>query len=418
MPTPTIDIEDLIHPALTPLQKEALAAAEANPVVLEEAVVLEAARKVTGLLDFGDEDFRPRLRLWLSEANAYEDITPYGRSVIFNMALTFASNRLRIEDMVRSHPEILEIKIDRPIIVAGLPRSGTTHLQNFISADPRLRTLRIWEATQPVPGPNDVPTAGDPNPRRTRAIAAWEKFDALLPYMKNIHEMSPDYVSEDVELQSIAFGSYYIEWLLQAPRWRDYYFANDQTPVYRYMKRVLQVLTFLKGPNRWVLKCPQHMEQLPSLFTVFPDAIVAVTHRDPVASLLSAVVGMCYRGRLSRKRIDADAIARYWVERYQRLLRTFVRDRDQVPSAQVIDVYFDQLMAAPLEVLAEVYAKAELPFTQDARAVMQRFLADNPRGKHGQLVYDLKRDFGLTGADVRKEFGFYYERFPVKTEIE
>jgi hypothetical protein len=413
-----IDIADLTHPVLTQLQKEALAAAEANPVVLDESAVLEAARKATGLADFGDPDFRPRLRLWLSEARADEQMTPYGRSIIYNMALTYACNRLRIEDMVRSHPEILDIKIDRPIIVAGLPRSGTTHLQNFVSADPRLRTLRMWEATQPVPAANDIPTATDPNPRRTRAIAAWEQFDALLPYLKSIHEMSPDYVSEDVELQAIAFGSYYIEWLLLAPRWRDYYFANDQTPVYRYLKRVLQVLTYLRGPNRWVLKCPQHMEQLPSVFTAFPDAIIAVTHRDPVASFISGLVAICYRARLSRKRIDADAVARYWLDRYQRLLRALVRDRDRVPGAQVIDVYFDRLTAAPMEVLAELYAKAELPITEDIKAVMREFLSDNPRGKHGQLIYNLKRDFGLTKAQVRKEFEFYYDRFPVRIETD
>jgi hypothetical protein len=413
-----IDIDDLRKPILTPVQKAAMEAAEANPVILGEEAVLEAARTATGLSDFGADDFRPRLRLWLSEGNADRDLSALGRSAIFGLALTYASNRLRIEDMVKRHPQILDLKIERPIVIAGLPRSGTTHLQNFASADPRLRKLPMWEAIAPVPGPQDAPTTEDPNPRRTRAFAAWAQLDALLPYMKNIHEMSPDYVSEDIELQCLDFGSYYIEWRALAPRWRDYYFATDYAPVYQYMKRALQVLTFLRGPDRWVLKCPQHMEQLIALFKVFPDATAAITHRDPVASILSAVTGICYGARLSRKRIDADQLMAYWIDRFERLLRAFVRDHDRVPANQVVDVHFDKLMGEPIQILEEIYAKAALPFTDEIRAVMQQFLADNPRGKHGQIIYNLKRDFGLRGADIKKRFQFYYDRFPVKLEVD
>lgn len=271
----------------------------------------------------------------------------------------------------------------------------------------------MWEATCPVPGPDDGPTAADPNPRRTRAIAAWNQFDAMLPYTKNIHEMSPDYVSEDIELQCLDFGSYYIEWRIHAPRWRDFYLAADQTPVYRYMKKALQVLTYLRGPNRWVLKCPQHMEQLVPLFEVFPDATVAINHRDPVASIQSALVGVCYISRITRKTIRAKEIAAYWIDRYQRLLRACVRDRDRVPDAQIVDVYFDRLMSAPMQIVEEIYAKAQLPLTGEIREVMTRFLRHNPRGKHGRIIYDMKRDFGLEPGDIRPKFDFYYDRFPV-----
>lgn len=411
-----IDIADLVRPVLTPEQQAAVAAAEACKVVLEEDAVLEAARRSTGLSDFGSEDFRHRLRLWLECTREDEDLTELGRGMIYGLAVNYAANRLRIEDIVKRHPQILNVTIDRPIIVAGLPRGGTTHLQNFLSADQRLRSLPMWEATCPVPGPEDAPTASDPNPRRTRAIAAWNQFDALLPYTKSIHEMSPDYVSEDIELQCLDFGSYYLEWRIHAPRWRDFYLATDHTPTYRYLKKALQVLTYLRGPNRWVLKCPQHMEQLLPLFEVFPDATVAIAHRDPVASIQSALVGVCYISRITRRTIRANEIAAYWIDRYRRLLQAFVSDRTRVPDGQIVDVYFDRLMAAPMEILEEIYAKAGLPLTEAVRELMIRFLDDNPRGKHGQIVYDLKRDFGLVGDDIRGQFQFYYDRFPVRIE--
>lgn len=411
-----IDIADLVHPTLTPAQKAAVEAAENHKVVLEEGTVREAARAATGLSDFGSEDYLPRLRLWLSCTREDQDLTELGRRIIYELAVTYAINRLRIEDMVKRHPEILRIEIDRPIIVAGLPRGGTTHLQNFLSADPRLRELPMWEATCPVPGPADEPTAKDPNPRRSRALAAWSQFDSLLPYTKNIHEMSPDYVSEDVELQCVDFGSYYLEWRIHAPRWRDYYLAMDHTSVYRYLKKALQVLTYLRGPNRWVLKCPQHMEQLLPLFKVFPDATVALMHRDPIASIRSALVGVCYISRITRNRIRPHQVADYWVDRYQRLLRACVRDRAKVPDSQVVDVYFDQLMARPMAVIEDIYRKAGLLLTEEIHATMERFLADNPRGKHGQLVYNLERDFGLTSEALRPDFQFYYDRFAVSLE--
>lgn len=412
-----IDIADLIHPVLTAQQMAAVEAAKAHPAPLDEAAVLQAARQATGLSDFGADDFRPRLRLWLECTRQDEDLTELGRGIIYGLAVNYASNRLRIEDMVKRHPEIMRIEIDRPIIVAGLPRGGTTHLQNFLSADPRLRELPMWEATCPVPGPEDMPSPADPNPRRSRALAVWAQFDSMLPYTKNIHEMSPDYVSEDIELQCLDFGSYYLEWRIHAPRWRDHYLSMDHTSVYRYTKKALQVLTFLRGPNRWVLKCPQHMEQLVSLFDVFPDATVALMHRDPVASIQSALVGVCYISRITRKRIQAKQIADYWIDRYQRLLRACVRDRDRVPDAQVLDVYFEQLMTDPMSVVEAIYRKAGLPQTHEVRRVMETFLTANPRGKHGQIVYQLERDFGVTAAMIRRKFRFYYDRFPVKVEV-
>ena len=412
-----IHITDLTQPVLTPLQEQAKAAAAAHPVVLEEKVVLEAASNATGLSDFGSEDFRPRLRLWLAETNADRTLSALGRATIYQLVVTYASNRLRIEDAVKRHPEILDITIERPIIVAGLPRSGTTYLQSFLSADPRLRSLPMWEAMCPVPGPEDTSRPGDDNPRRTRALAAWAQFDALVPYTKNIHEMSPDYVSEDVELQCLDFGSYYLEWRVHAPLWRDYYLAMDHTSIYRYMKKALQVMTWLRGPNRWILKCPQHMEQLMPLSSVFPDATVVILHRDPVASIQSALVGVCYVSRITRNSIPGDEFAAYWVDRYERLLRRCVRDRGKLSDARTVDVYFQELMANPMKIIEEIYSKAHLPLTEDVRALMSGFLKENPRGKHGQIVYNLRRDFGLTADEIRKTFQFYFERFPVDVEV-
>lgn len=412
-----IEIDDLLEPRLTPVQKQVLAMAEANPVTLTEQAILDAARAETGLTDFGADDFRERLAVWLQAIDEDTNASAVTWLNLFQMLVRYAATRLRLEDLIRRHPEILAIEIDRPIIVAGLPRSGTTHLLNLISADSRLRSLPWWEAIAPVPGPQDAAQPGEPDPRWTRAAQGWEQQDAVLPYMKAMHEFSPDHISEDIELQAIDFSSYLLEWLAMVPRWRDYYFAHDQSSTYAYLKRALQALTFLKGPNRWVLKCPQHMEQLQVLHKTFPDATIVITHRDPVGSIQSAITMGTYAARILRNRVDPAEQADYWIDRYERLLRRCVEQRDQLPGATVLDVYFQEITQDADAVLARIYEAADLPLTPAALQELHDFLDRHPRGRHGQVAYDLRRDFGLDPAAVRQRFQFYMDRFPVRVEV-
>jgi Sulfotransferase family len=417
MAQPLITLDDLHAPVLSAIQKGALAFAEANPVTLDALTVLGAAMAETGLSDFGADDFRPRLDMWLQAIDEDTNLTALGRGNLFQMTVRYAATRLRIEDIVKRHPEILDIVIDQPIIVAGLPRSGTTHLLGLLSADPRLRSLPWWEANAPVPTEADAPTADDPNPRWTRSQAGWEGYQGLLPHMKIMHEFSPDHVSEDIELQALDFSSYLIEWLAYVPRWRDHYLGEDQTGPYRYLKKAMQVLTFLKGPNRWVIKCPQHMEQLPVLRAVFPDATFVITHRDPVGSIRSAMTMALYAARVFRKRVLASEPRDYWIDRYERLLRRCVQDRDCLPDAQTIDIYFHEWIKDPDPILKAIYAKADLPLSDDMLGKLKAHHADHDPGHQGKIAYDLDGHFGVTASEIRHRFDFYFDRFPVQVEV-
>ena len=416
-PPEIIDIKDLHNPVLTPLQQQALAGASSYPVQFTSANILDAARAETGLSDFGAADFVERLDVWVQAVNDDVDASNITRINLQQMCVRYASTRLRVEDMVRRHPEILNIKIERPIIVAGLPRSGTTHLLGLISADSRLRSLPWWEATAPVPVPGEPAPRGSADPRWTRADQGWRGYDALLPYMKLMHEFSPDHISEDIELQALDFSSYLLEWLAHVPRWRDYYFAHDQSGTYAYLKRALQVLTHIHGPNRWVLKCPQHMEQLPVLKKTFPDATFVITHRDPVASIQSAITMSCYAARVFRRRVDTKGCLDYWVDRYRRLLERCVEDRDGMPEAQTLDVYFHEWTRDPDTVLRQIYRRAGLPLTDANLSELHAYLEAHEHGAGGKIVYNLQRDFGVSAADIRARFDFYFKRFAVAAEV-
>ena len=192
----------------------------------------------------------------------------------------------------------------------------------------------------------------------------------------------------------------------------------DQHAHYRFLRKELQVMSYLRGPNRWVLKCPQHLERLGPLLTAFPDATVAFTLRDPVAVLQSAITMLAHGDRNRRHEVDADGLAAYWVDRIERLLRAAVRDAHLIPHAQRIDVEFRSFMADDLTTGLGIIEQAGLDITDTTRAQLATYVASNPRGKDGRIAYDLPADFGLEPDDLYDRFSFYFDAFPhIRREV-
>lgn len=418
-----IRITDLAEPQLTAAQRGAIDYGEnLQPIELHSASILSEAQSLTGLHDFGPTDFLQRLDLLCDEWGSDPSLLNIGRLSLRNKLLQNAKGRLLIQDVLTRHPEIHDVEIRAPIIVAGLPRSGTTHLLNLMAADSRLRSLPLWESYEPVPLPGEALLTGGIDPRYQRCADQWQMMQALSPLLAAMHPMNPDHIHEELELMGPDFASYNYEWLGVSPRWRDHYYASDQTPHYEYMKTVLKILTWQDGDRtgertRWVLKCPQHLEQLAVLRKVFPDATVPITHRDPVSVIQSAITMLGYGQRVSRRNIDLDGLLQYWTDRILHLLRACVRDRELLSDTQSIDVLFHEFMADDLGMVEKIYERANLPMTAAARSQLQEFLRQHPRGKEGRIVYDLRGDFGVEPAAIREKFAFYFERFPVQVEV-
>ena len=411
----TIHLDDLAAPRFSDAVCEMLNGVASIPVELSETAVLETAKTQTGLEDFGAGDFHERLGVILQSMREDTGLSALGRLTNFSMLVRFAANRLRLEDLIRLHPEILEIEIRRPIIVAGLARSGTTHLLNLLSSDTRLRSLPYWEALEPMPVPGEAPGANGEDPRLLRCRQGVAMQDQVMPQFKLMFNLQAERTHEEIELLAIDFSTMFIENLGLLPRWRDYYLAHDQTPHYKYLKKVLQALQWLRGPERWLLKTPQHLEQFAPLMKVFPDATVVITHRDPVATVASMATLSSYASRMSREPVRPHEIARYWTDRIEQMLRACVRDRELLPAAQSIDVRFHEFNADDLGTVQRIYDLAGQPFTEVVRSGMQRFIRDNPRGKDGKIAYDLSA-LGLDEAELRQRLRFYSERFATLDE--
>ncbi len=410
-----IHLDDLAAPRFSDAVREMLRGVASMPVELSEAAVLEAARAQTGLEDFGAGDFHERLGVILQSMREDTGMSALGRLTNFSILVRFAANRLRLEDLIRRHPEILDIEIRRPIIVAGLARSGTTHLLNLLSSDTRLRSLPYWEALEPIPVAGEARDANGADARLLRCRQGIEMQDQVMPLFKLMFNLQAERTHEEIELLAIDFSTMFIENLGLLPRWRDYYLAHDQTPHYEYLKKVLQALQWLRGPERWLLKTPQHLEQFGPLMKVFPDATVVITHRDPVATVASMATLASYASRMSREPVRPHEIARYWADRIEQMLRACVRDRELLPTAQSIDVRFHEFNADDLGTVQRIYDLAGQPFTEDVRSGMQQFIRENPRGKDGKIAYDLSM-LGLDEAGLRQRLRFYSERFATLDE--
>lgn len=417
--TDEIRIDDLAAPVLNDIQRMGLDYGESVHTDLTVDAVCAAAVAATGLDDFGPGDFRDRLDVQLAEMDADPERTGLGRMLMFNDSVRYASNRLRIRSLLAEHPEILDIEITRPVIVIGLPRSGTTNLVNLLASDTRFRSLPLWESYEPVPDPRQATAPDGVDPRWTRAQKGWEAMQAGAPFVAAMHPMEPDHIHEELELMLPDFSSYNLEWVARAPRWRDHYLAHDQTPHYAYMKTVLQILQWYRPRERWVLKSPQHLENIGPLMATFPDATVVVTHRDPVAVVQSAATMVTYGARTAYRTIRPEWYRGYWTDRIGRLLDASIRDRHLLPEGRTFDVFFHEYMADEIGTIARIYDAAGLSLTETARAEIAAHQAAHPRGKQGRVVYDLRGDFATTPDEVRSRFGAYLDAFPnVRIEVQ
>ncbi|NBQ41815.1 MAG: sulfotransferase [Mycobacteriaceae bacterium] len=247
-------------------------------------------------------------------------------------------------------------------------------------------------------------------------LAEHDALMASAPYVAAMHDQYPEAIEEEVELLDLDLAAYVLEWHARVPSWRDTYLGLDHYRHYRYLRTVLQALTFLRGPQTWVLKSPQHAEQLGPLLATFPDATVAFTHRDPVAVIQSAATMMAYSDRLRRTSIEPQWLIEYWADRVHRLLSACVRDRDLVPADRSIDIGFHQLNGDEMSQLRALYelAGVDIPRRVDER--FRSYIDANPRGKKGRIRYDLTGHFGVTPRELRSRFDFYFDRFDVRPE--
>ena len=405
-----VHLDDLTEPRFNEgaQQIRDMMASMAPDCPLDAGVLHAKASAETGLEDFGAADYRERLDAYLAALQEIPTMNPVGIVNHHAQLLQWLKNRLLLTDLLVRHPEINDIELLPPVVIAGLPRTGTTHLHNLLAAPTTFRTMPYWESNEPFPLPAE--SGIEPDPRWTRMDVAVQVMNVVMPHFPLMHEMTADHVHEEIQLLANDFSTMLFETLAHVPGWRDYYMAHDQTSHYEYLETQLKAMQFLRGGRRWLLKSPQHLEQLPVLDKVFPDVFVIFTHRDPTPVALSMLAMITYSARMYCSPVPVNDISSTWIERLGLMLNALVRDRDTIPPERSIDVRFDEFMADEMAVVTQVYEKAGEALDDDTRAAIGGYLAGHQRGRLGTVATSPEM-FGLDERDLRDPFAAYVARF-------
>ena len=389
----------------------------AGRIGLDEEGLLAAARRHTGLSDFGSDDFREPMRVFLRALEDEAELTPIGRLLARRDVFVLLCNRLQIAETLRRHPEIAEQEVREPLFIMGLSRSGTSILHELMAQDPGFRSLESWEARYPCPPPEEATYASDPRIRKAHfELRLWP---ALVPPYEAMHEMGGRIQAECGDVTAHSFLGDHLVALHQVPSYAAFIAARDIRPAYEIHKQILQILQWKTRCDRWVLKAPAHMNWLGTLMQVYPDARIVQTHRDPLqimgstVSLIAAIIWM------RADRVDPELVKlafgpAYYEPQLMNMMR--LRESGKLPRERFFDVRFGELMADHFGTIRSVYEHFGWEYSAEAEQRMRAYLANKPRGKFGKHFYSF-HDLGLDLLTERARYAEYQAHYGVDSEV-
>lgn len=375
--------------------------------------IISYAQKITGETEFSDAPLREPLEKLCAAIAEEAQLSNFGRVVQETRLKNLVVNRLRLDAIIRKHPEILAAPTPDVIVIAGLARTGTTLLHRTLAADPDARSLPSWEALNPAPLPKEKPN--NPAKRIKQGESATAFMGWLAPDFSAVHPVSALEPEEDILLLDLTMVSQTAEALMHVPAYSTWLETIDHRPAYEYLRDVLKVLGWLQPAKHWVLKTPNHSEQLSVIMNVFPKATVIQTHRHPSQTMASCCSLMAHTIALSSDHIDTNEIGCHWLRKAGRMATKAHEARQAYPDHAVIDLHYTDLVADPLNAIATIYAARGVPLSGTRRAAISRTL-DQPRAHQDKRhAYHLS-DFGLTDADLDKTFRSYCNNYNISTE--
>lgn len=371
-----------------------------------------AATRKTGLRDFGDDGHSEALEVLVNSINEEADLTPTGRLIQKIRLASALVCRLRIEELLKQHPEINDINLGKIILITGLQRSGTTILHRLLNSHPSIRGVSGTEALNPLPPGSK---AEEIITRNVQAVLAQRLISYLSPQFTAVHPVDHNEPEEDVMLLDLNFMSQTPEAIMHVPGYSRWLEQQDHTRTYEYFRKVLRILCWQRPTSNWVLKTPHHMEYLDVFLKVFPTATVVQTHRDPRKTMPSFCSMVAHNRGIFSDRVDPREIARHWSRKARRMVESAIRSRDKADADRFVDVSYYDLMNDPIAELHRIYLKAGVDFDAEAARQAETFMKKNPQNRFGRHVYHLS-DFGLSEKIIEDHFSFYREKHKIPFE--
>lgn len=376
----------------------------------DAAVALHsAASSATGLSDFGDSAaYMPGLKILLDALdNNGPRFTEAGRQFTWNTLTGVLIARLLTEQGWKDHPQCLEIPIQRPLIILGIPRTGTTALHKLLSMDPMFQGVERWLAAFPMARP--VPSEWQGNPWYQACAAGLKQFFEQAPEMRAAHDMRADDVDECLEVLKQDFCSNYYGSTFRVPEYDRWWRQQSERPSYQRLYKILQLIGSNSAQQTWLLKNPGHLAQMDALLDVFPDACIVHTHRHPAETIpsLCSVLQQA-RGISEGKHVAPEELGMRELGYWSQAIENAQHARQRAPR-QILDVYQKELHADPMAVIRRIYRHFDLELSSDAEARMLQRIQRAPETQHGRHRYSAS-DFGLSEQSITEHFRPYLAR--------
>ena len=388
----------------------------AQPSLSPDALLEEASGRAKGLTDTGEPQFREGLERLCASLEEEGRLNAIGRMIARERIILSTVNRMNYLEDRRQNPSIAEQRIVAPIVVVGMPRTGSTMLHDVLAQDPASRAPLTWETMFPSPPPE--PATFETDPRIEACDATFPDVDAQIPAFKAMHPMGARLSQECVTTMADTMVSPLFHNQFRVPAYQDWVDDEaDFAKVYEFHEWQLQHLGWKVMRDRWVLKTGAHMWGLSHLLDRYPDARIVFTHRDPVKSMTSYASLTSLVRSMGSDEVDPLEIAEDWTARIKKMLERSmaVRDEHDHPQAQFFEMYFQDFVKDQFGVVERIYEAFDLPLSGEAADRMKTFIADNPKDKHGIHRY-APEEYGVDPDRIRESFRLYMERFGLEPE--
>jgi hypothetical protein len=377
--------------------------------LLQSEALCANAKRRTGLEDFGDPPVEPALSILANSLERQADLHPMGQFLMWVHLRELLETRLRVTEAWKGQLRDLDDSpIARPIFITGIPRSGSTFLHELMAEDPENRAPRVWEVMFPIPAQSGSSREADRWVRKAEISLWW--FRRLAPRADSVYPMRARTPHECVAIHSYTLLSEEFASTCQIPTYEAFLRSADLVPTYRWEKRFLQYLQLHGKTRQWVLKSPDHVRGLEGLFTVFPDAVIVQTHRDPLEALTSVVqLAEVLEGLFTRAG-DLTETGLHEARNLAEGMESMISFREAHPELEgrFIDVKYRELVSDPLSVARRIYRQLEIPLTEVAAERMKRLASMRSRYKgKGPRTNPTLAQLGLDESVERRRFEVY-----------
>jgi len=365
--------------------------------------LIARAREDTGIA-LSDSGALEPLTALCESLDTESDLHAAGAQGMQDKLLRILANRLRMRRDFARHPEIENQRINAPIFICGMARTGSTKTQKLLAAAGDFNWLPYWQSLNPALRTGSRSESAQARIEDTERFAQW--FDAASPETRaghafQTHEPEEESFILEHSLKSPVFLGWapiagYLQWLMRQDMAAQFLLLRDTL-------KYLQWQGLADERRRWILKSPLYSGMEPLLLSTFPDACLLMTHRSPVATIPSGLRLLeCFYKPFTNSAPDPL----FFMAGQSGAMSQHLVNRAAMKPNSMLDIHFRDLSVATAAVIDRIYAFCGAKLTPEARQRMLDWNEKNPQHKSGKHLYALE-NYRLTAEMIEGEFADY-----------